>query len=382
MLVRKRVRNFERGLWFRDGDFHRLLGPGAYRLWSRLWSSTRDRLEIVNTLETCFEHEMLDVLLADPEVRAALEVIDLRDTQRALLWKDGRLEEILGPGRHAFWREPYKLEVEVFDIDDLRFEHKQLETIVARTDAKAYLQAVDVPPTQEVLVLRNGELVEKLKPGRHIFWKGVGELRWERIDKREQTLEVSGQEIMTRDKVTLRVNLIVSYQVTDAEKSILVVADAGNALYREAQLLLRAAVGTRTLDALLTDKEAVGSEVEASLGARAQTFGVTVRSVGLRDIVLPGDMKLILNQVITAEKQAQANLIRRREETAAARSQANTAKLLEASPVLARMKELELLQEVLAGSKVTFVLGNGSSDLTDQVRSLVRPAAANGHEPD
>src|SRR4029077_13246863 len=102
---------------------------------------------------------------------------------------------------------------------------------------------------------------------------------------------------------------------------------------------------------------------------RAGEFGVEVLGVGLRDIILPGDMKLILNQVIAAEKQAEANLIKRREETAAARSQANTAKLLAENPILARMKELELLQEILAGSKATFVFGNGN--VADQIRGLI-----------
>lgn len=375
MKIRQRVRKFERGLWFHDGDFQGLLKPGTYRFWKQLFSAKEDVVEIVTLLETRLEHPMLDVLLEDAELRAAVEVINLGDTERAVVWKDGRLETILGPGLHAFWREPYELRVEKFDIGAVRFEHEQIETIVSHPDAKEWLLGVDVRPTQSVLVLRNGALFAELLPGRHVFWKGVGELRWERIDHREQTLEVSGQEIMTRDKVTLRVNLIVTFKVTDAVQSITVVSDADQALYREAQLLLRAAVGTRTLDALLTDKEAVGGEVQESLGERAAQFGVLVRSIGLRDIVLPGDMKLILNQVITAEKQAQANLIRRREETAAARSQANTAKLLEASPVLARMKELELLQDILAGTKVTFVLGSGSADLTEQVRALVRPDA-------
>jgi regulator of protease activity HflC (stomatin/prohibitin superfamily) len=85
-------------------------------------------------------------------------------------------------------------------------------------------------------------------------------------------------------------------------------------------------------------------------------------------------MKTILNQVIEAEKAAQANLIKRREETAAARSQANTAKLLAENPVLARMKELELLQEILSGAKATFVLGDG--DLASQFRKLIRESDA------
>jgi regulator of protease activity HflC (stomatin/prohibitin superfamily) len=192
---------------------------------------------------------------------------------------------------------------------------------------------------------------------------------WKAVDRREQVADVAGQDIMTNDKVTLRVNLVVAYQVADAVKAVTVVTDHAQALYREAQLALRAAVGTRALDALLTDKESVGTEVRDVLTRRAAEFGLVVRSVGLRDIILPGEMKTILNQVIAAEKQAQANLIKRREETAAARSQANTARLLAESPILARMKELELLQEVLAGTKATFIFGDG--DIAEQVRRLI-----------
>ena len=116
-------------------------------------------------------------------------------------------------------------------------------------------------------------------------------------------------------------------------------------------------------------RTAIGKEVQKLVGVRATEFGISIKSVGLRDIVLPGDMKKILNQVIEAQKQAEANLIRRREETAAARSQANTAKLLAENPVLAKMKELEALQEILQGAKTTFVFGPGP--LGDQVKSLI-----------
>ena len=106
-----------------------------------------------------------------------------------------------------------------------------------------------------------------------------------------------------------------------------------------------------------------------TMGDPTAEFGLVVRGVGLRDIILPGDMKTILNQVIEAQKQAEANLIRRREETAAARSQANTAKLLADNPVLARMKELEALTEILAGAKTTFIFGQG--EVGEQIRRLV-----------
>ena len=370
MLGKIRIKSYEKGLLFRYGDFTRLLKPGTHRFWSRLWSFQRARVQIVNTLATEFEHPLLDVVVQHVQMREALTIVELADHERALIWKDGRLAYIVGPGRHAFWNEPYKLEVEVFDTNTLRFEHEKLEAVVSFPASSKWLKGVDVAEHEDALLIKDGEIVEKLDKGRHVFWANVGHVEWKAIDRREQVADVAGQEIMTKDKVTLRVNLLVAYQVVDSVKVVTVVSDYAQALYREAQLTLRAAVGTRTLDALLADKESVGGEVKNVLASRAGEFGVVVKSVGLKDIILPGEMKTILNQVIEADKAAQANLIKRREETAAARSQANTAKLLAENPVLARMKELELMQVILAGAKVSFVLGDG--DIAGQLRRLTK----------
>ncbi len=369
MLGLTRIKTYEKGLLFHYGDFVRLVQPGKYRLWSRMWSRTRDRLNVVSTLETKFEHPLLDVLIKNRELAGALTIVELADHERALVWKDGRLAYILGTGRHAFWNEPYRLEVEVFDTNSLRFEHPKLEAIVSFGGSSRWLTGVDVADYEDTLLIKDGEIVETLRKGRHVFWANVGRVSWKTIDRREQVADVAGQEIMTKDKVTLRVNLLVAYEVIDSIKAVTVVSDHAQTLYREAQLVLRAAVGTRTLDALLADKESVGGEVKNALAARAREFGVAVKSVGLKDIILPGEMKTILNQVIEAEKSAQANLIKRREETAAARSQANTARLLAENPTLARMKELEQLSEILSGTRSTFVFGSG--DLSDQIRTLV-----------
>ncbi|MCG3138940.1 MAG: hypothetical protein HJJLKODD_02812 [Phycisphaerae bacterium] len=363
-----RIKSYEFGLLFRYGDFRKLLIPRNYRFCSKLWSSKRAIVEIVNTLETRFEHPLLEVLIRHPAVRERLEVVELNDMQRAIVWKDERLAYILGPGRHAFWKAPAVLRIELFDARTLRLAHDRLDAIVNFAGSSKWLTGVDVADYEEALLLKDGRIVERLGEGRHVFWSGVNRVTWKAVDRREQVADVAGQEIMTSDKVTLRVNLAVVYQVTDALKAVTVVSDYAQALYREAQLALRAAVGTRSLDALLADKESVGGEVRNVLSGRVAEFGVVVRSVGLKDIILPGEMKTILNQVIEAEKSAQANLIKRREETAATRSQVNTAKLLAENPILARMKELEMIQEILAGAKVTFVLGNG--ELTSQIRRL------------
>ncbi len=371
MFRKIRIRQYERGLLFRHGEYKQMLAPGAYRLWSRLWSLTRTTIDVVSTLETRLEHVMLEPILnsGDASLLELLEVLNLTDNQRAIIWRDGRFYAIVGPGQHAFWKSPYKLVIEVFDVDSLRFTHAKLESILQQSQAKAYLEVVEIDPHVEALLLVNGQLNQRLSAGKHVFWKSAARVRIVPVDRREQTADVAGQEIMTSDKVTLRVNLLVTYQVTDAVKAVTTVSDYSQSLYREAQLVLRAAVGTRALDALLADKESIGSEVLKALASRANEFGVTVRSVGLKDIILPGDMKTILNQVIEAQKAAEANLIRRREETAAARSQANTAKVLAENPVLARLKELEMLQSIVSGAKSTFVFGSG--DMLDNLRGLI-----------
>ncbi len=367
--VTVRIRKHERGLVFRFGDYVRSLGPGEYRLWARLRSKARAEVEVVSTLKSRLEHPLMDALLKDPDLAGQLTVIDLTQSQRALVWLDGRLSGLLGPGRHVYWNQPLQVEVERFDIKSLRFEHSLVDQVLQLKGAQDHLEAVSVVPESAVLLYRNGALVDRLGPGQHVLWKGAGQLGYRTVDLREKTADVSGQEIMTADKLTLRVNLTVVYQVVDALKSVSVTESADQSLYREAQLALRAAIGGRTLDQLLGDKLSVGLEVSKALEARAGEFGVKLKSVGLRDIVLPGDMKAILNQVVEAERKAQAELIRRREETASVRSQANTARLLAENPTLARVRELELLKDVLSGTKATFVFGQG--DLAEQVRALV-----------
>ena len=372
MLLKKiRVRKHERGLWFRHGEFRALLEPGVYCFAGRLLGGRRDQVTLASTLSTRFEHPLLDTMLAQPQVRDSLHVVDLNDVERALVWKDERLAYVLGPGRHAFWKEPYRLYVETFHIQNggFRFEHPRLAVVLQHPDAGRWLDGVEVGAGEQVLLYRDGALVDRLAEGVHVYWKGTGKVTWKAVDLREQAADVAGQEIITADKVTLRVNLLVTWQVTDPGRAVGTVGDYAQALYRAAQLALRAAVGTRQLDALLADKESVGAEVRQALEARTAEFGVAVRSVGLRDIILPGDMRALLNQVVAAQKEAEANLIRRREETASVRSQANTAKLLAESPHLARLKELEMLKDVLAGTSATFVFGEG--DLAGQLRTLV-----------
>ena len=152
------------------------------------------------------------------------------------------------------------------------------------------------------------------------------------VDLRETMVDVGGQEIMTADKVTLRLNAVATYKIVDARKAISQTDDVRQALYRDTQLVLRAVVGARELDVFLTDKDAVAREIEETLRRRAGELGLAIASVGIRDVILPGEIKDLMNKVTEARKAAEANLIARREETAAIRSQANTAKVAGGEP--------------------------------------------------
>ena len=193
-------------------------------------------------------------------------------------------------------------------------------------------------------------------------------LRSEAVDLRLRTLEVSGQDILSRDKVPLRLNLTAGVRISDPVEAKARLADVDAHLYKELQFALRAAVGTRTLDELLEDKGGIDAAISEQVRGRLSGLGIEVLSVGVKDIILPGEIKVVLLRVVEAEKAAQANVIRRREETAATRSMLNTAKVMEENPVALRLKELEVLERI--AEKVERINVNGTLEnvLTDIVR--------------
>ena len=384
MYIKTHIARNQRGLWIRRGDLVRVLRPGSHwnPAWpiSLIWRRKLESVELYDITEGRFNHKRLETLVREPSLRAELIVVELADEQRALVWRDGRLFDILGPGIAAYWREAAAWNVELYDVAEARFNHRKMQAVLSHPKAASFLVGVIVEQEESALVYRDGRLIETVGPGLHVFWKGAGKITWKSVDQREKTLDVAGQEIMTADKVSLRLNLSVGYVVADALKATAAAVDFAQTLYREAQLAVRAAVGTRTLDALLAEKDAASEQVRDAIAAKADVLGVRITGVGLRDVILPGDMRELFNAVIAAQKQAEANLIQRREETAAARSQANTARLLAENPVLARMRELELLKDVLSGAKLSFVLGEGASggNLAQQLRSALAGAAEPG----
>jgi regulator of protease activity HflC (stomatin/prohibitin superfamily) len=251
----------------------------------------------------------------------------------------------------------------------VRFEHPDLRVIMRSAMVDRVLEVGTVEPHHVGVLFVDGDFVEMLPPGRYAFWKNLAQVKFVQEDMREAMFDVTGQDIMTADKVTLRMNAVVTCRVVDARQAVSVADDVRQALYREVQLALRAVVGTRELDSFLTDKDAVAGELAEIVRLRANSLGLELISVGIRDIILPGEMKDLMNKVTEAKKAAEANLIVRREETAAMRSQVNTAKLLQDNPTLMRLRELEVLEKIAATSKLNVLLGE--KGLADRVVNLL-----------
>jgi regulator of protease activity HflC (stomatin/prohibitin superfamily) len=276
-----------------------------------------------------------------------------------------------------YWRGPIDVRVEKQDIGKEFEIAKNLAKILVRAKQPLAAQvaeavtAAEVPDTAVGLLIVDGEFVKVLEPGLHAFWKFHRALKTELVDRRVQSMEVAGQEILTRDKVSLRVNLSALWQVLDVVKARSELVNFVEFVYKELQFALREAVGSRTLDELLGHKGVLDREIADVVGPKVEEHGLAVRSVGVKDIILPGEMKTILNQVVEAEKVAQANLIKRREETAATRSLLNTARLMDENPTLLRLKELETLEKVTEKIDKLTVFGGLDGVLKDVVRIRV-----------
>ncbi|MBB5209121.1 slipin family protein [Chiayiivirga flava] len=338
----------ERGLVYRNKQFEAVLGPRVHRIvdpFNRVVVLTHS---IANPEYAGRDIDTLRARLGDVRFDELFLLVDLRADEVGLVRQHGVIEDVLAPGtRKIFWRGDGRLSVERMVLDEgLQLRADVMQRLRQLGTLSKVAVAVHVPAESTGLVFIDGKLMRSLAPGAYAFWNFQKNVVAEVVEQRVQSIEVSGQELLTRDKVSLRVNLAASLRVVDPVAAKTRVAKFVDHVYRELQYGLRRAVAAKTLDELLGDKASLDADIYAYVHGRVGEFGIDMLGVGVKDVILPGEMKEILNGVVQAEKSAQANVIRRREEANATRSLLNTAKLIEESPVLMRLKELEALEKV------------------------------------
>ena len=372
------IAQHERGVLLEDRSIVKILEPGIYRMFDPLG---RVAVEVQDLTVAEFNHRYEDVLIREkPDLVAEyFQVIELGEYQVGLVYKNAKLRGVLPPGsRRLYWKGLIEVDVQVLDIEqDFAvpknivglISHGRLQTMPRET--MNYVLPCEVADNHTGLLIVNGELQATLKPGSYAFWKFNRNVKVEPVELRIQIMEVQGQDILSKDKVSLRINLSAQYQITDPVTARSKVANMTDYVYRELQFALRQAVAGRTLDSLLGNKDELDRDIYNAVSTRISDYGFEVRSVGVKDVILPGDMKDILNKVVEAEKVAQANVIKRREETAATRSLLNTARLMDDNPTLMRLKELEVLEKVTEKVDKLTVFGGLDGILKDTVQIKV-----------
>ena len=182
-------------------------------------------------------------------------------------------------------------------------------------------------------------------------------------------MNITGQEILTQDKVSLRINFVCNYRIIDYVKVLTEIDDYSEQLHVAAQLAMREYVGKQKLDEILENKDQISLYVIQKLREKAPTLFLEIVDGGVKDIILPGEIRDIMNTVLVAEKRAQASVITRREEVASTRSLLNTAKLMEENQTLYRLKELEYIERICGN--VGNINLNGSGDLLAQLSAIL-----------
>jgi regulator of protease activity HflC (stomatin/prohibitin superfamily) len=355
------VAEHQRGVRLRGGRAVAFLEPGRHWTW---FPAAGDRVETFDV--TAGITPWQPALAVVPSEAARVVEVPFRSV--GVVSIEGVPTTGLLPGRWLAWNAGRKVDVALVSTADLL---TTLPEAAWPALPPGVLQDVVVLPHERVLLYVDGVLDRVLGPGRHGVFVAGRTVAPVKVDLREQELTITGQESMTQDKVTLRVTVLVRFRVVDPVKALSEVANLRDGLYAVAQLAARSVVGAHALDALLDARTGAAEALAARVAPRLAGWGVELCSLDLKDLVLPGEMKTILNQVIEAEKRAAANLILRREEIAATRSLANTAKLLEQNPTLLRLKELESMEWIAEKvERITVVAAPG-----EVWRTLSLPAA-------
>jgi regulator of protease activity HflC (stomatin/prohibitin superfamily) len=151
------------------------------------------------------------------------------------------------------------------------------------------LKIVTVHDFQHALRFRRGNYSELLGPG--IYWYLQPLSSIEILDKRPTYLTVPGQELLSSDSVTLKVSTLVEYQISDPKVAILESEDYLQAIYAKVQIQLRTLISTRAIEELLVSRLDLSNSLKATLGPELKALGVEVRSVAIKDIMLPGNLR-------------------------------------------------------------------------------------------
>lgn len=329
------------------------------------WFFSGEKVERFNTSEEF--PNLYEGVFGNDLLKNHLEIINVADDELVLKYQNNNFQSVMNPGVYAFWKgkNPYKFQkvsIAYYTIADVS------KVILEKPQLNLYVRNYRIESYEQGLLFVDGKFIELLPAGNYFWWKNSQTITVAKGDTRQQNMEVNGQEILTKDKVQLRMNFSVQYQIVDFIKAFSENKEFENQLYIMIQMALRTLVGTMTFDELMDQKNKIAETLLVEITQKAERLGVKIIDAGLKDVILPGEIRDIMNQVLVAEKKAQANSIMRREETASTRSLLNTAKLMEENQMLYKLKEMEYIEKI--SEKINTISVSGGGNIVSELKQI------------
>ena len=365
-MKRVKIDAWKKGIVIKNNNYVKLLNEGTHWIYPFGEVTEYDMAKPFKAPIT------LNVLLNDPDFASAVEVVDVKDHEIALQYENELFVAVLTSGKHVFWKGLIQYRFEIVNLNEIEIGWDIDKALFSRKELDPYIRMFAVEPYEKAILYIDGKFDKVLEAGTYYFWKNATSIIISRADMRNIQVEVAGQEILTKDKAALRISFFAQYTIQDIVKAMVNNKDYEKQLYVLIQLALREFVGALTLDELLEKKEVISEYIAEHTVGKLEILGVKLNAGGIRDIILPGEMKDIMNQVLIAEKKAQANTIMRREETASTRSLLNTAKLMEDNVMLFKLKEMEYVEKI--AEKINNISLSGGNQIIDQLKQLFTPA--------
>ncbi|WP_298517051.1 slipin family protein [uncultured Kordia sp.] len=352
-MKRVRIHTGKVGLVFKNGNYQKVITEGIY------WLGLRQKVVTYDLTEKFHAPVASEILLQDVALTTMLEVIDVTDNEIVLMFEKGNFKTVLEAGQHLYWKGLIARTFTRVDLSKTEITEIKDKNLLGNYNLTKYIRIFEVFEYEKAILLIDDKFEKILDSGIYRFWRNATSIKISKVDMRQLQLEIAGQELLTKDKAAIRINFYTQYKVIDIKKAILNNKDFEKQLYIAMQLKLRTFVGNYTLDELLDNKENIANAVFENIKDTVENLGIKVLYCGIRDVILTGEMKEIMNQVLIAQKKAQANIITRREETASTRSLLNTAKLMEENAMLYQLKEMEYVEKIADKIGEITVAGNG-----------------------
>lgn len=359
------IRDNQAGFVLKNGVFQKMITVGTYHF-SKMAGYTVAVEEMLGELH--YQEVPYQVLSKDPAFLKAAVHMEIPDGSVGFLYVNGKLTAFASRKEYTFWNVFDRYELRIVSMEEPLIGtevSKQMLTLVP----KHFYTEVSVGEGETGLVYYDNVMQNPLSRGVYRFWNYCHVVSYCVIDMKQKELDIVGQEILTKDKIGIRMNVACMYKIRDAVEFVATISDLKGQLYPAVQLVIREIVGNYKLDEILEAKEQISKEIYEALKDREEMFCVTFLTAGIKDIILPGEIREIMNSVLVAEKTAQANVISRREEVASTRSLLNTAKLMDENQTLYKLKELEYLEKIC--EKVGEISVSGSAGIVEQLGKMM-----------